>query len=131
MPQHDSQRGLVLGNRQQALENADKSTRHTPSIDILVLYQIELPLIILNVLSHAIAAKIGFDSCRQSLTYPFYHSGIGSIGGRLSRLHIVTILLAGETQHFAVTHHQILLAPCDRHSLGGATANKHNSHQRQ
>ena len=131
MPQYNCQRGFVLSYRQQTFENADKSTRHTPSIDILVLHQVKLPLIILNILSHAIVAKIALNSCRQSLTYPLYHSGIGSIGGRLSRLHIVTILLAGETQHFAVTHHQILLAPCYWHSLGGATANKHNGHQRQ
>ena len=131
MSHHNGQRCLVLRDREQALVDADQSTGHTPGIDILVLHQVELPLVVLHILGHAIVLQVGLHSCRQPLPYPLHHSRIGCIGRRLGSLHILTILLGRQAEHLTVGYQQVLLTSRNRHRLGRSAAYQHGSQQRQ
>ena len=130
MTQHDSQRSLVLSNRQQALVYHNLTTRHTPGIHLLVLHEIKLPGIVLRLSTQAIAVKIGSHSISQILSNTLYQRCVGSIRRGLSTLHILLILLGRETQHLTITNQQSLLTSRNGYGRCGATTHQDSCHQR-
>ena len=100
--QHDSQGSLILRHRQQSFVNDNLSSGHTEGIDIVVLHQIELPLILAQLGLHAITAEEAGNSTCQSLTYTLHHGGIGCIGRPFGTLHILIIFLRTKAQDFSI-----------------------------
>ena len=93
MSKHDSQRSLVLRDRQQTLVNHNQSARHTPGVGLLIGHQIKLPLVVLYIVLHAISIQIAYHSISQILTYTLNHCGFGGIGRELGCFHKLLILL--------------------------------------
>ena len=129
MPQYNGQRGLILGDRQDALIDTDQSTRHTPGIHLIVLHEIELPLVVLQIVLQTCRGQIVGDGIGQVLAYPFYHRRIGGIRREFGTLHEILILLSGEAEDITIAHHQTLLTPCNGHCVGRTAADEHCSHQ--
>ena len=124
---HDGQRSLILRDGQQSLVDNNLSARHTECVHVLILHQIELPLIVLNLVGIAIVHQIGLHGIGQLLTYALYHSGVRCVGRLLCRLHVLRILRSAERQHFRVADHQALLASRQGYGARGATCREQHS----
>ena len=120
--EYDGERSLVLRNGEDALIDHNQATRHAPGIDLLVLNEVELPLIILQIVLQTSRFQIGGHCIGQVLPYPLHHRRILGIGREFGALHKLGILLSGKTQDIAVADHQRLLAARNGHSLRGTTA---------
>ncbi len=130
MAQDDGQRALVLRDGQQTLIHHDLAARHAPCIDLLVGNEVKLPLEILHFAGQTVGVQILRDGVGQLLSNTLHHSSVGSVGGALGLGHKLFVLLGGQRQHFAVAHHQCLLAPRNGHCRCGAATNEDGSHER-
>ena len=131
MPQHNGQRCLVLRDGQQTFVDHNLTARHTEGINLLVLHQIELPLILCHLAGQSVCIQIGDHRIGQILPYPLDHSRIGGIRRGLGRLHILSILLIRQAQHLLVRNQQRSLSTRDRHCRRRTTAHQNGSYQGQ
>ena len=128
---HNGKGSLILCNRENALIHHDFSAWHAESIHLIVLHQIELPLVVRHLVGEAVVAQIGLHSGCQTLPTTFHHGCVGGIGGEFCRLHVVLILLITETHHFLVANNESLLTSRDRNLRGGSTTGKNGSKHHQ
>ena len=113
MTENDGERRLVLCDRQQTLVDHYLTTRHTPCVDTLILYEIELPLISVELTCRTILLEICLYGISQSLTDTQYHLSISLVGRLLGCLHVLGILLGTQAEHLLVADHQCLFATRD------------------
>ena len=125
MSENYRKRSLVLSDRQQSFIDHNLTTGHTESINLLVLYEIELPLVVGNLTGKAVGVEISHNGICKVLPHSLHHVGICHIRGRFGGFHVFRILLITEAEHFFVAHHHVLFSSCDRYRRGGSTTGQY------
>ena len=127
MTQHDGQCIFRLCDGQQSFIDHDLSTGHTPGIHLFILYQVEFPLVTLQLTLVAIVTQIVLHGCSQPFAHALHHGGVLRVGRFLGRLHVVLILGERKTQHLCIVSH--FLCPAGKGHRTCRTAGSHQHYQ--